>query len=427
VKEALVQIGPILRAMLRNRLRFGLIAAQIAVTLAIVANCVALILDARLKMSRPPAYDDENILFVYGPIADPELSDDRRRDDWVQENLAQLRRIPGVRAATCALYAPWAGRFMNWHGRALGSSAELAWGADIAVDEHFPEAFGAEIDEGRWFSPDEVERGKRLVWKFQTLKRERGPDGKAREPIVGDVVITRAFGRFLFGEGPLVGKVLEDANGDTQRIIGVVRRHHTASGKMYDPEHAVFYAGPGHDPRYGAYMFVRSEPGRAVALAPKIEAWLQGRAECPTGCVHPVPEMRDRHFGPQRMTAALMGLLVILLLFVTSVGVAGLTSFSVMERTRQIGTRRALGATTGDIVRHFLTEAGLLTTIGLVVGTGLAVGLNIVLLRLYTDAKLGAGIVAASALVLLVVGLGAALPPALRSSRTSPAIATRNV
>jgi putative ABC transport system permease protein len=140
-----------------------------------------------------------------------------------------------------------------------------------------------------------------------------------------------------------------------------------------------------------------------------------------------ISEAKNIVHTQERMTAALMGVLILLLLFVASLGIAGITSFSVTERTRQIGVRRALGATTNDILRYFLTESGIVTTLGLILGTGLAVLLNMVVLRIYDSAKLSPAILGACALLLFLVALGAAFPAARRASRISPAIATRNV
>jgi putative ABC transport system permease protein len=224
--------------------------------------------------------------------------------------------------------------------------------------------------------------------------------------------------------------MFEDPDGDKYRIVGVVRQYYSPTDTPHSGDHAVFYAGVFNSYEYGAILIVRAAPGTDTArLAARIEEMLASTEDMTRQFRRVVrtSEIKDIHYGPQRMTVVLMGLLVALLLFVASLGVAGLTSFSVTDRTRQIGVRRALGATTSDILRYFLTESGLLTTMGLMVGAGLAVLLNMVLLRVYTDAKLGGGIVATSALLLWVVGIGAALPPALRGARTSPAIATRNV
>jgi len=118
---------------------------------------------------------------------------------------------------------------------------------------------------------------------------------------------------------------------------------------------------------------------------------------------------------------------IILLLFVTSLGIIGLTSFSVAERTRQIGTRRALGAQKADILRYFLLENWITTTLGLSLGILLAVGLNMLLVENLKVKRMDFSLLAGGILLLWAAGLLATWFPALKGARVAPAIATRNV
>ena len=143
--------------------------------------------------------------------------------------------------------------------------------------------------------------------------------------------------------------------------------------------------------------------------------------------VRTMDEIKAQYFGPQRLVSTLMTWVTVLLVLVTSLGVVGLTSFSVAERTRQIGTRRALGARRRDVLGHFLAENWLLTTMGVAVGVALAYALNFGLVSSVEGAKLRWPLLGLGVLLLWAVGLLATLLPALRASRISPALATRNV
>jgi putative ABC transport system permease protein len=112
---------------------------------------------------------------------------------------------------------------------------------------------------------------------------------------------------------------------------------------------------------------------------------------------------------------------------VTALGTIGLTSFSVAERRRQIGTRRTLGATKGAIVRHFLLENWLIVTSGAALGLALAYALNYGLVTWIQGTRLDLGMLAAGVAALWVLGILSALGPALRAAAVPPAIATRNV
>jgi putative ABC transport system permease protein len=115
------------------------------------------------------------------------------------------------------------------------------------------------------------------------------------------------------------------------------------------------------------------------------------------------------------------------LVFVTALGILGITSLAVAERTKQIGTRRALGATKGDILKHFLTENWIVTTIGLALGVAATYGLNYFLVSQFTDTKMPWYLVGIGMLLLWLNGLIATIPPAMRAATVSPAIATRSV
>src|SRR6185436_15033661 len=91
-----MEIGPILRAMGRNKVRFGLIVAEVALTLAIVTNCVAMIRDARVKMTKVSGFDDENLVRVNSVPFEAAFKEDGYLDNAVQSDLDVLRATPGV-------------------------------------------------------------------------------------------------------------------------------------------------------------------------------------------------------------------------------------------------------------------------------------------------------------------------------------------
>lgn len=420
-----MELGPIVRAMSRNKLRFGLIAMQIALTLAVLANCVALIQDARQKMIYPKTFAEDDLIAIHIPLQDAASRDHRRKSLQARELLEGLKGISGVRAVTSTTFFP----FMGWRGtllRPAGSGATLLSVSSYNADERFPDALGVEIDEGSFYSHDEVVRWDEWLVEQAEVERARNSDGKVLEPLVFDVVISRALGRHFFGEGALVGKMLENSSGDLCRIVGVIGTYYAPVMGNTPPDQVVFWPFYGISIN-GAGFMARAEPGQAAIVAPRIQEMLSKKFILADTPVHLVSEAREQNYAPQQMTVGLMGILIVLLLFVASLSIAGLTSFSVTARTRQIGTRRALGATTSDILRYFLTEAGLITTLGLFIGAALSVLLNMTLLRIYPDAKLGSAGVLGCALLLWLAALGAALPPALRASKISPAIATRNV
>ena len=118
---------------------------------------------------------------------------------------------------------------------------------------------------------------------------------------------------------------------------------------------------------------------------------------------------------------------IFFLILVTSVGIVGLTSSAVTQRTRQIGTRRALGASKVDIVRYFLVENWVITGFGLVFGVAMTYGLNYLLVQLAEVPKMDPVLLAGGVVLLWATCVLAALVPALRATSIAPEIATRSV
>jgi putative ABC transport system permease protein len=138
-------------------------------------------------------------------------------------------------------------------------------------------------------------------------------------------------------------------------------------------------------------------------------------------------QTRRDHFKQDRSMAYLLAGVAIALLVITALGVVGLASFWVQQRTRQIGVRRALGATKRDILRYFQLENFILATAGIVLGMGLAFGINQWLMHAYEVKRLPSSFLPIGAVLLWLLGQIAVLGPAMRASTIPPAIATRTV
>lgn len=421
-----MELGPILRAIRRNKARFGLVAVEVALTLAVVVNCIALIHDARTQMARPSGFDDEDLLRVQTTPFDAAFRDDNYRMNTLRADLTALRATPGVRAVMNSRFLPWAGGGSSNEFRVAGASSPMLRSQQYNTDEGLVDTLGVRLVEGHSFTPEEVASDTERLVELFTRDRALGPNGLPLHRFTQDVLITRAWGEHVFGAGPYVGKMLEDSDRDQYRVIGVVDPFYNPYGWPIH-EYAVFYANLAGRYEDGTAQLVRVEDGRASAMVKTLEDVLTRANPLRTVTVTPVTEIRSTFFGRQRMVVVLMGLVAILLVVVTGLGIVGVTSFLVAERTRQIGTRRALGARMVDILRYFLVENWLVTTMGITLGVGLAIGLNLALVTAVAGAKLEPWTVATGGVLLWVIGLGSAFVPALRAARTSPAVATRSV
>jgi putative ABC transport system permease protein len=123
----------------------------------------------------------------------------------------------------------------------------------------------------------------------------------------------------------------------------------------------------------------------------------------------------------------MLGIVIVCLLTITALGIVGMASFWVAQRTKQIGTRRALGATRGDILRYFQAENFIITTLGLLLGAFLAYALSLWLKAHAQASLLPWYYVPIGFACLWLLGQLAVLGPALRAARVPPAVATRSV
>jgi putative ABC transport system permease protein len=421
-----MEFGPILRAMTRSKVRYGLIVLEIALTLAVVTNCVSLIRDAQKELGKESGFDDANILTVRSQPFDPAFQEKGYLANSVRADLDALGRLPGVKAVSNTRFLPWQGGGSSTETRPAGSKGPWLRNQVYNADEGTFATLGSPVVEGRGFTRAEVEsEDARLAVLFASA-RERGEDGTAKNKISQDVVISRAFARLAFGEGSPLGKRLEDSDGDQYVVVGVIERFYNPYGwpiheyVMFFPSSSASYAG-------GSAYLLRTEPGTRASVAAGLEKALLAANNGRNVRVQTLLEVKEGFQSTQKLLLGVLTGVIVLLVFVTALGIIGLTSFSVAERTRQIGTRRALGAQRADILRYFLLENWIVTTLGLSLGILLAVLLNAALVSQLRAHPMDASYLAGGVLLLWASGLLATWFPALKGAGVAPAVATRNV
>jgi putative ABC transport system permease protein len=180
----------------------------------------------------------------------------------------------------------------------------------------------------------------------------------------------------------------------------------------------------------GSYL-IRSKADQLAAIAKEAPAALiklnRMRVFSPEHGIRTFDVVRADAYKSDRGIALVLGSICVVLLIITGAGIVGLTSFWVSQRRKQIGVRRALGATRGDILSYFLTENFLISLIGVLIGTMLAICLSEWLVMRFEMQRLSILYLLMGSVVLLLLGQAATLSPALRASRISPVDATRSI
>ncbi|HET7162480.1 MAG TPA: FtsX-like permease family protein [Rhodanobacteraceae bacterium] len=410
-----MQIQPILAALRHHKAGTVLIALQIALTLAIVCNALFIIHQRVAHLSEPTGIDEANLFVIDSQWADP--MSPQQTDAQIQSDLAALRQLPGVRDAVSSNSYPLRGG--GWDDFITMTPDQVQKTTDATVyfgDTHFIDTLGLKLIAGRNFRADEV----------APLR----PQDHATSPVV---IVTKTLADKLYPDGSALGKPFYTMDTTPTTIIGIVERLQRSEVDSWSRPYAYqALLWPRRlDGSFGTYYIVRAKPGElsaAMREAPKaLYAQSRMRIIDPKDGVLSFAEVRHRAYDSDRGTAILMGVICAVLLVITGAGIVGLTSFWVGQRRKQIGIRRALGATRHDILRYFQTENLLIAGGGVVVGAVLAIGLNLWMMRQLATDRMPLLYVLAGVIVLLVLGQGAALVPAMRASRVSPVEATRSV
>jgi putative ABC transport system permease protein len=173
---------------------------------------------------------------------------------------------------------------------------------------------------------------------------------------------------------------------------------------------------------------VRTEPGRRDALMVEIEERL---ANSPHTRIlrdnRTMMDIRDETYKVDSVMSSVLYTVIATLMFITAMGIVGLAVFSINRRRKQIGTRRALGATQFAVLRYFLLENLIISASGVIIGAMLAVGFNMFLVQRFDMPRMEWYLAPIGMLVLLILGQLAVIVPAARAAQISPALATRSV
>jgi putative ABC transport system permease protein len=403
---------PIISTLRRHKTAALLIVLEIALTCAIVCNAVFLIRNRLQRMDKASG------------VAESEIVDFRIAGIGVKQNeiaqttqdLAALRAIPGVKLVASTNMVPLGGS--SWNNNIsldpdqLGSSANAAlyMGTDDLV-----ETLGVKIIAGRDFTPDEYQN-------FDDVMKQKAT--------YGSVIVTKGLAERLFpGQNALGKQVYSWGKASSQTIVGIVdrlARPNDVNGVELTDCAVIAPIRTAYT--VGAHYLMRVQPGTGPEVLKQAETVLMklDPARLVLG-KKTFPEIRADYFKEDRAMAFLLVGVSVALLVITGLGIVGLASFWVQQRTRQIGIRRALGATRSNILHYFQTENFILATAGIALGMGLAYAINLWLMHKYQVPRLPATFLPVGAGLLWVLGQLAVLGPAMRAAMIAPASATRSV
>jgi putative ABC transport system permease protein len=404
-----MHIRHILSALGRHRIATVLITLEIAVACAVLCNAGFLIASRIGNMHIVSGIDEASLAVVtvdgYDSSKGPEIS---------ARIVEGLRGIAGVKSVNVVDTVPFgqqvdtAGVTKDRDERVKGGVVDFYLGDPGSI-----EALGLKLVAGAW--PQSTD--------YVPINSYFADDNPT--------VVSRALAAHMWpGENPL-GR--EFWCGHYRfHVIGVL--DHLAIAQpggrgMNSVEWSAFIPGLPGSFFSGTYL-LRADPadvGRVLRDASAVVAKVAPDVVFDHENSKTVADLRRDFFARDRTMAGMLLGVITLLLLVTSLGIVGLTSFWVGQRRRQIGIRRAIGATRADILHYFQTENFLIVSMGVVLGALLAYLLNIVLMEKYEVTHLPITYLLVGAAVLWALGQLAVLGPALRAASVPPVVATQSV
>ncbi len=403
-----MDIRPILASLRKHRIPTTLIVLEIALACAVLCNAVFMISQRVAELHMPNAIDERGLVDISVTGNDPQ-----RVNDDIPRNLAALRRIPGVIAAAVVTSVPFGKGFGIDSVSAQADGKDAPGSARYMFTQGGPEALGLQLLAGRFFSADEYAASK-LAGSFM-------PNGDV-------VLVTTNLAQRLWPGQDALGRQLWMGGTHHYTVVGIVAdvaRPGPASDSSGTSYRSTFFPlSP--DPALSDYL-VRAAPQHLDQVLGAATTTLETLSASAVIKGQTFTEIRDASFADTSSMAWMLVLVCVVMLAVTAFGIVGLTSFWVGQRRRQIGIRRAVGATRGQILQYFQTENFLIVSGGIVLGMALAYALNLLLMTHYELPRLPLYYLPIGALVLWGLGQLAVLGPALRAAAVPPVVATRSV
>ncbi|HEX8184768.1 MAG TPA: ABC transporter permease [Blastocatellia bacterium] len=391
----------------RNRVRRLLVVAEMALALVLLIGGGLMIRSFARVQAIDPGFNPHNVLTFVVSLAGSQHSTRPQRLAFFDQLLNRIEALPSVESASAINHLPLAGDIWGLgftiEGRPVPPPEERLAAVYRIVRPGYFKTMGAAIIKGRDFSERDRNDSPAVVIINESLARRHWP-----------------------GEDPL-GKrmVVTDGDDRPREIVGIVKdlkqSDWTAEPKpeMYLPHLQ------SAEPRYMTLVVRSASDPMTLVAAAQSEVWAIDK-NLPVSQVMSMEQVISDSIEQQRFNMLLLGIFAALAMALAAIGVYGVMSYSVTQRTHEIGIRMALGAKRGDVLWMIVKQGVIITAIGVCLGLAGA----FVLTRLMSSLLYGVSATdpvtfVVIPLVLTGVALGASFVPALKAAKVDPMIALR--
>ncbi len=402
---------------IRARLRKMLVVGEFAVSLVLLAGAGLMIATFSHLLHTDPGFNPHPVLSMQFWMVGSRYNSTPQVENFNRALTARLESTPGVEAAGVVSAGLPLQRGGN-NGIKLIGSSDTEWHS-VDYREITPGYFlamGIAMRDGRNFSDADSEATARVA------------------------IINEAFARQFFPQKSAIGQYVALGGKDSAEIVGVVRDVKSYLDQPAPPTTFVPAAQAsfstsqlfeGWFPRTVVVRVARSAAGRAIdplSLARAVrDAFAEVDPLIPVGSTRSMEQVLSRSLALRNFMRILLSAFAILALLLAAIGIYGVISYAVSQRTREIGVRMALGATPAGMLSLILAESLRLILFGVVIGVAAAFGLTRMLASmLYGITSTDPLIFLSVTFLLVVIALAACLVPARRAMRIDPMVALRH-
>jgi putative ABC transport system permease protein len=398
----------------RRRLRDSLIVAEIALAFMLLVVSGLMMRSFVGLLNIDAGFDSTNVLTMRLPVSTDQIPDPEQLNRYLREVRTAVEAVPGVRETALSCAAPMQGTCYGMPMQAANKpKVELArrdGGFYKVVSPSYFSTLGIKPVKGRLLadtdtgsSPPVIVLNERMVKRF-----------------FADV---EPIGQRLLIQKIVPGKT-ELGDDISWEVVGVIGDEKI--GGPEDIQSAGVYVSNEQTPVYGMVLNVRANVNPLMLQKPITAAIRSVNKDQAISDVRSVDQIRDRAMGGRRLVSVLLGTFATVALVLAGIGIYGVISYNVAQRTREMGIRAALGATERSLLRLILDRGVRLTLIGIAIGVAGAIGLT----RLMAAILFGVGArdpvtMVSVAVILAGVAILASYIPARRATRVDPVVALR--
>jgi len=408
-----------------RRLRNALVVSEVAAALVLLTGAGLMLRTIRILGGINPGFDSGGVLTFSMGLSKANMTSSERILQNFGETLERIQNVPGVQYAAVTSMIPLGPNdselpFYVYGRPRPATQGDMSWALLYATSPGYLKTMRIPLLRGRYIEQRDMHRGVHIAVIDELLARTYFPD---QDPIGQSIVVADMSGAL----GPEATKPME--------IVGVVGHvnhwgldrdaNSRVRGQLYLPLSEIpdqFMQGTAAS----SIFVVRTGPD-PLSMTPAIRAAALGTAsDQPVYGVRTMDEVVAASLADRRFSMLLLGVFAALALLLAAVGIYGVISYTVAQRTREIGIRMVLGARRADVLKAVVAQGMLPVAAGLAIGLGMSFGLTRLMAGMLYGVKASDPLTfTVVAVVLGAVALAATLVPARRATKVAPMVALR--